>query len=260
MKRVAGLSIMIFTIITGCHKATMESATSENFEQVETDVITDFVNNTGIPQYDSLVSVATQLNTSIVTLQSNTTDANLAAAQIVWKNIRTVWEQCEGFLIGPVETYDYDPNTDTWPTDHTQLDSLLSSSNSLQVSDIESLPQNLRGYHPIEYLLFRDGEYNVRTASSFTPRELQYLTSLSADILSNNVQPLLLSWISAPVSYAQAILTAGNSTNQYYPTKLSFFLNITGDNGMAGICNEVGEPDADGKNVRTLYRQGFYYY
>ncbi len=36
-------------------------------------------------------------------------------------------------------------NTDTWPTDHTQLDSLLASSNPLQVSDVQNLQQNLRG-------------------------------------------------------------------------------------------------------------------
>ncbi|HEX4373337.1 MAG TPA: imelysin family protein, partial [Puia sp.] len=214
---------------------------------VEQNVINDFANSTALPQYDSLVSVATALNNAIITLQTTTTDDNLAVTQTAWKRIRTVWEQCEGFLIGPVEAYDYDPNMDTWPTDHTQMDSLLASVNPLQVGDVQNLPQNLRGYHPIEYLIFRNGESSVRTAASFTARELLYLTSLSADILNNNVTPLLQSWTTAPISFLQAVTTAGASGNQVYSTKLSFFLDVCGDNGMAGICNEVGQAAPDGK-------------
>jgi predicted lipoprotein len=247
MKRIVPAIILISGMaLTACHKSD-SSGTVVDFKTLEQQVINDFTNKTALPQYNNLVSAATALNNSITTLNTSTTDANLQAAQVAWKNIRTVWEQCEGFLIGPVEAYDYDPNTDTWPTDHTQMDSLLASTNPLGVSDVQNLSQNLRGYHPIEYLIFRNGEYSARTAASFTPRELKYLSSLSADILNNNVQLLLQSWTSSPVNYAQAVLTAGASGNTTYPTKLSFFLDITGDNGMAGICNEVGEPDADGK-------------
>jgi putative iron-regulated protein len=246
MKKIFLLSAIIFLFLSSCHKST-GTQTSSNFTTLEQQVITDFANNTALPQYDSLVSVATALNTSITNLQQNTTDDNLQIAQAAWKRIRTVWEQCEGFLIGPVEAYDYDPNMDTWPTDHTQMDSLLASSNPLQVGDVQNLPQNLRGYHPIEYLIFRNGESAARTATSFTARELQYLTSLSADILNNNVTTLLQSWISAPINFEQSVLTAGTSGNQVYSTKLDLFLDVCGDNGMAGICNEVGEADPDGK-------------
>jgi predicted lipoprotein len=243
---IFSFSIIIFLFLSACHKST-GTQTGTNFSTVEQEVINDFANNTALPQYDSLVNVATALNNAITNLQTTTTDDNLAIAQTAWKHIRTVWEQCEGFLIGPVEAYDYDPNMDTWPTDHTQMDSLLASVNPLQVGDVQNLPQNLRGYHPIEYLIFRNGESSARTAASFTARELLYLTSLSADILNNNVSPLLQSWISAPVSYLQAVTTAGTSGNQVYSTKLSFFLDVCGESGMAGICNEVGEADPDGK-------------
>ncbi len=76
-------------------------------------IINNFVKNTGLPQYNNLVSTNAALNADIATLQTTTTDANLATAQADWKAVRTVWEQCEGFLIGPVEAYSYDPNTDT---------------------------------------------------------------------------------------------------------------------------------------------------
>lgn len=158
--------------------------------------------------------------------------------------MRVAWERCEGFLIGPVEGYDYDPNSDTWPTDYHQMDSLLASGNSLGISDVENLPQTLRGYHPIEYLIF--GEGGTRTAAQLDARKLQYLVSLSADLLNNDVEPLQNSWISDPVNYSQQILTAGKGSTTY-KSRQAFFLDIAGDNGMAGICNEVGEQDEDGK-------------
>jgi len=231
------LALGIAITITSCHKATQNPGTTESFATLEQTVMTDFANNTALPQYANLVSAAVQLNSTVTTLNSTTTDANLQAAQAAWKATRVTWEQCEGFLIGPVESNDYDPNTDTWPTDKTQLDSLLASSNPLQASDIAALPQSLRGYHPLEYVLFGVG--GSRLAASLTAREKRYMVSLSADMLNNNIQPLYQSWTSAPTNYAQQVTTAGNGSTAY-AKKLDFFLDITGDNGMAGICGEVG--------------------
>jgi putative iron-regulated protein len=245
MNRILFSSTIAFSLVLGaCSKSSNSGSNTENFTSVETDVINAFVKTTALPQYDSLVSTGTTLNTAITALNSNPTTANLQAAQAAWRSMRTVWERCEGFLIGPVEAYDYDPNSDTWPTDYHQMDSLLASNQSLTETDVQNLPQTLRGYHPIEYLIFGVG--GSRVVSELDARHMQYLVSLSSDLLSNDVSPLLNSWISAPVNYSQAILTAGSGST-VYKTKQAFFLDIVGDNGMAGICNEVGEQDEDGK-------------
>jgi predicted lipoprotein len=177
-------------------------------------------------------------------LNSSATDANLQAAQAAWKSMRQVWERCEGFLIGPVEANDYDPNSDTWPTDYHQMDSLLASTNPLATSDVANLPQTLRGYHPIEYLIF--GEGGARKVSDLDARKMKYLVSLVSDLSVNNVNPLLASWTQAPTNYSNAVLTAGTGST-VYTTKQAFFLDVIGDNGMAGICNEVGQQNEDGK-------------
>lgn len=230
--------------LSACSKSSDSGSAGESFTSIESDVINNFVNQTALPQYNSLFATATILNISIDTLSNNPNNANLATVQTNWRAIRTVWERCEGFLIGPVEAYDYDPNSDTWPTDYHQMDSLLTSSNPLTVTDVRNLPQTLRGYHPIEYLIFGVG--GTRTASQLDARKKQYLVSLAADLLNNDVTPLLISWTSAPVNYEQAILTAG-AGNTVYSSRQAFFLDVVGDNGMAGICNEVGEQDQDGK-------------
>ena len=244
MNRIFFSSAILYCLFLGACSKSSGSGSTEGFTSVEGDVITDFVNKTAVPQYDSLVSTGKALNTAITALNTNATDANLQVAQAAWRSMRTVWERCEGFLIGPVEAYDYDPNSDTWPTDYHQMDSLLASNNTLTVTDVQNLPQTLRGYHPIEYLIF--GEGGTRTASQLDARKMQYLVSLSSDLLNNDVLPLQTSWTAAPVNYSEAILTAGKGSTTY-STRQAFFLDVVGDNGMAGICNEVGEQDQDGK-------------
>ncbi len=121
---------------------------------------------------------------------------------------------------------------------------LLTSNNTLTVTDVQHLPQTLRGYHPIEYLIFGVG--GTRTVGELDARKMQYLVSLSSDLLNNDVLPLQTSWTAAPTNFSQAILTAGKGSTAY-STRQAFFLDVVGDNGMAGICNEVGEQDEDGK-------------
>ncbi|MHA4810524.1 imelysin family protein [Flavitalea flava] len=246
---LSATSLYCLFALSSCSKSSTTD-NSQSFVSIETDVINNFVNNTALPQYQALVTAGTNLNTSITTLNTNPTDVNLQAAQASWKAMRTIWERCEGFLIGPVESGDYDPNTDTWPTDYRQMDSLLTSANPLAETDIQNLPQTLRGYHPIEYLIF--GEGGSRKASELDARKKQYLVSLSADMLNNNVKLLLSDWTSAPINYANSILTAGTG-NTVYSSKQAFFLDLAADNGMAGICNEVGQQNEDGKMYNPFF-------
>src|SRR5882757_4735521 len=116
MNRIFFSSTVVCTLVLGACNKSSDSGSAESFTSIESDVIKSFVNNTALPQYDSLVKTGTALNTNITTLNSNITDANLQAAQGTWKTMRVYWEGSEGFLIGPVEAYDYDPNSDTWPT------------------------------------------------------------------------------------------------------------------------------------------------
>jgi len=235
IEKIIFFASVVALFITSCNKAPVNQTISD-FATEEQTVINDFVNNVALGQYSNLTNAAVSLNGSIITLNSSITETNLNSARTAWRNIRNTWEQSEGFLFGPVEDNDYDPNTDTWPTDYTQIDSLLSSSNPLEVSDIADLPQSLRGYHPLEYVIFGHGE--GRSATELTPRLLKYALNLSADILYNNVQPLYQSWSSAPTNYAQEVLTAGNGSTKF-GKRQDLFLAING--AMSDICEEVGE-------------------
>ena len=236
MKRVFIATALLGSILyTACNKASDSTPVTDDFATTEQTVLNDFTNNVALSSYLSLSIAATNLNMSLTNLNTTTDDVNLAKAQQSWKDIRTIWEQSEGFLFGPVEDNDYDPNMDTWPTDYIQLDSVLSSSNALTVPDIQSFTLSLRGFHPIEYIIF--GDNGTRTAAEITERQKAYMISLSSDVIAT-CNDLYLSWSSAPVNFAQQVITAGNGSTKY-AKRQEVFLALT--DGLIGICEEVGE-------------------
>jgi predicted lipoprotein len=237
MKKTALIAIITMAIISSCHKAPQSNSTDVS----ETQVLTDFVNKIALPQYQNLQLQATNLNTTVQTLSTNPTADNLNAARNAWKNTRAAWESCEGFLFGPVEDNNYDPNMDTWPVDYLQLDSLIAGSNSFSVGMVQALNTSLRGFHPLEFILW--GQNGNATADSITTKQKQYMVSLSQDIL-NTVDSLNASWASNGGNFQQQVLKAGTGST-LYASKKEALLAIAAS--MADICNEVGEQATGGK-------------
>jgi predicted lipoprotein len=233
MKKI-GIAILGVSIlsITACKKS--EDTATVSFDELKTVVLTDFSSNVAVASYLDLDNAAINLNTAILALNINTNEANLTAAKTAWKNMRSIWEQTEGFLFGPVEDNDYDPNMDTWPTDYVQLDSMLASTNSLNIADIQSATLSLRGYHPIEYIIF--GNHGNRLAADITARQKNYMISLSED-LKNTCHQLYLSWTSAPTNFAQKLTTAGVSSTVYAKKQEAYLAMVE---SLIGICEEVG--------------------
>ncbi len=209
---------------------------STDFATLEDQVITDFTNDIVLSQYSALLSSSLTLQTSVGNLNTTTNEANQAQAKADWKNMRSIWEQTEGFLLGPVESNDYDPNTDTWPTDYTQMDSLLANNDfEFTTNNVKNLPQSLRGYHPLEYMIW--GKGGSKTPANFTARQKQYMVALIDDISSNNVQQLYNDWFGA-ADYKSQVLTAGKGSTEFSSRK-ALFLNMV--SAMSDICGEVAE-------------------
>lgn len=217
-----------------CHKDDSSSTPTVDFATAKQQVLTDFTNNVALSGYKDLNDAANTLYNSLSTLNSNPTDANLAATQTAWKNMRGIWEKCEGFLFGPVEDNDYDPNMDTWPTDYVQMDSLLTNNSSFTAADVKNYTLSLRGYHPIEYMIF--GKDGNKHAADLTAAQKSYMMALAED-LKTTCSDLYQSWSAAPENFAQAVMTAGNGSAKY-AKKQEVYIAII--DGMSDICDEVG--------------------
>ncbi len=232
MKNTIAITLSILLLTLGACKKP-DTATPA---ATEAQVLGDFANVVVSPNYQDIQNNANSLNEAIIALSTSPTDDNLAVAQTAWRSTRAAWESCEGFLLGPVEDYNYDPSIDTWPLDKSSLDSLLASSNPLTVSNIDSLDFSLKGFHAIEYIIFGSG--GGKTASQIDARQMQYLVSLGQS-LYNTTTNLRYSWDSTQAgNFATQFVYAGTSRSTRFASRKDAFLALVA--AMSDICNEVG--------------------
>src|SRR5687768_12416094 len=174
------LVISITSVIVACKKDPENPGSVDTTTSAQ--VLASFSDHVAKSTYDDLSAKVNQLFTSIETFGNSMTDGNLNACRQSWKDSRSAWEQSEGFLFGPVATANIDPRIDTWPVDFNLLDSVLNGGDQFTPGYIDSLDDALKGFHPIEYLLF--GQNGMKVAIDFTARQVDYLKALATNLKS----------------------------------------------------------------------------
>ena len=79
---------------------------------------------------------------------------------------------------------------DSWPLDKNGIEEIIATGEFSKISgavdeDAEDGPQNLRGFHTAEKMLFLDGEPRDLETSPFAKNELEYLKLVSERMLSD---------------------------------------------------------------------------
>ena len=195
--------------------------------------LNDFANKVVLATYTDLDNKAGELLGAVQALNAAPNQAHLELAQTAWKATRTPWEQSEAFLFGPVDTQGLDPALDSWPVNRVDLDGVLGSGQSLTAASIDALEDTLKGFHTIEYLLFREG--NQRKAEDITPRELEYLTATTENLKAKTAQ-LANAWAPSGENYAGEVANAGDTSTIYQSQKDAMQEMV---NGMIVIADEV---------------------
>ncbi|MDE6754958.1 MAG: peptidase M75 [Muribaculaceae bacterium] len=128
-------------------------------------IVENYTDRVVLPTYQTLCERNNALLKAVKDLSSSRTDENFRKAANAWLLAREPWEKSEAFLFGPVDALGLDPNMDSWPLDQDAIVNHLKSGN---FSDLEwgngdddskvEAAQNIRGFHTLEFLLFKDGE------------------------------------------------------------------------------------------------------
>ncbi|MEZ4804344.1 MAG: imelysin family protein [Bacteroidia bacterium] len=237
MKNILTLVSILAIFISSCKKKETDPVSQNTSKEV----LSDYSKNICLNTYQELSIQTAKLYDDISTLNSSTTDNNLELCRSDWKAAREVWENSEAWLFGPVATENIDPRIDTWPVDFIRLDSVLNTTTVFNSAYINSLEESLKGFHPIEYLLF--GQNGNKKASELTDKQKEYLLALAQN-LKELTADLYNSWDEKQGNYVSELVNAGASNE--FPTQQSAYLEIVG--AMSGICDEV----ANGKIGEVL--------
>jgi predicted lipoprotein len=128
-------------------------------------IVENYVDVVVLPTYKSLMERNQTLLQAVKDLASAPSDANFKKACDAWLSSREPWEKSEAFLFGPVDALGLDPNMDSWPLDQDAIVNHLKSGNFDDLNwadgdddDKVEAAQNIRGFHTLEFLLFKDGQ------------------------------------------------------------------------------------------------------
>ena len=127
-------------------------------------IVDNYVDAVVLPTYKQLKDRNEALYNGVVAFVSAPSDAAFQNCANLWLTARQPWETSEAFLFGPVDAMGLDPNMDSWPLDQDAIVQILTSGNfDLDWSDGDSddaveAKQSVRGFHTLEFLIFKDGK------------------------------------------------------------------------------------------------------
>lgn len=167
------LAMMGLTTFTACSSSDDDNKKKEEPSEItiqdsEYDaIINQYVDKVVLPTYNDLKTKNSALYQAVVAFGDAPSNANFQAICDAWLAAREPWESSEAFLFGPVADYGLDPNMDSWPLDQEAIVNMLTSQqwNDMKWTgdyneDDEAIAaaQNVRGFHTLEFLAFRDGK------------------------------------------------------------------------------------------------------
>jgi len=183
------LAMMGLFAFTACSSSNDDDKKDDKKEIVIQDaeydaIINQYVDNVVMPTYSDLKEKNSDLYLSVVDFGNAPSDAKFQAICDAWLAAREPWEQSEAFLFGPVADFGLDPNMDSWPLDQEAIVNTLKSQqwNNMQWTgeydeDDEAIAaaQNVRGFHTLEFLAFRDGKARTLTDQAASDNAADYV-------------------------------------------------------------------------------------
>lgn len=261
------------TVLTGLRRPACSSSDTPNFDSVQrvTDeeldaVVSNYVDQVVEPTYSMLRNETAALDEAVRTVSADPTQEHMDAACQAWLNARLPWESSEAFLFGPVDTYGLDPKMDTWPLDEDQIKNIIRTGN-LNATEAEGEQgENIRGFHTLEYLLFKDGQpRQVDSDSEFRANRSTWLAYAVkvATLLRTDAADLYDRWFGTSGDrYATRFKThdsepssAANAVASYI---IDYCCEIANEVGTAKIGDPYYQYNRSTGNVEENHKKGLY--
>ena len=140
-----------------------------------------------VPSFDELDRTAKVMQTAIATVVTDPTQTNLDVARAAWRASRVSWKNTETFGFGPAMDLRLVVAIDQSPIDPLKVDEEVNGAAALSSSYVEQLGANRKGFHAMEYLLFRAQDDAAvlpsLTSDAAAPRRRELLKAYSENFV-----------------------------------------------------------------------------
>lgn len=225
-------SLIAIFFLSSCKKKNGDE--QEDLAVLQKQVIQELSTNVLQATYKDLANSSSTLYDSILSLKQSKSGTTLENCRNLWKETRSIWEQSEAFLFGPVAAENIDPSIDTWPVDYQALETVLKNDSVFTENQIDNFDDALKGFHPIEFLLF--GLNGAKQVSEFKTAELNYLEALAFNLKKRTALLFQLWDEQNPTNYRKTVAYPGTS-NSEFQTYQMVYLQLA--NAMVDICDEL---------------------
>lgn len=203
--------------------------------------------------YEEQATQAQEMEDAVNALVDDPTSEKLQTARAEWVDTRIFWERSESALFGPVDSDGIDPRIDEWPLDESQLNQVLADeAGNIDEALIDNLPNNLRGFHVVEFLLWSDSDSSndvddpnagqdsldtVVTALANNPDRAEYLKQATIDLRQQS-DILRDAWTPDSDNFGSQLKTAGAEGNTTFASQSACVEQLIV--AMITIADEVG--------------------
>lgn len=208
--------VLIVASIISCKKEDKDDQLKDQFDRKA--MLENIGNNIIIPNYLSLKTKITALETAVTAFSGSTDSASLVNVQNSFIEAYHAWQLCSVFEFGPAEQEMLRANLNTFPTDTVKINSNITSG-TYDLTAIAS--RDSKGFPALDYLFFG-------TATSFNAILLSYTTDPKATSRKNYIIALM----NEIKSKVNAVYTAWTGGGNYINT-------FTANTG-SGVGSSIG--------------------
>ncbi|MCE2616742.1 MAG: imelysin family protein [Phocaeicola sp.] len=212
------------------------------------DVLIQVVDATINPIHDKLMTKVDELFVQLTLMKKDKTQDNVNKACSIFLEARALYELTEAFQLGPNSFNSVDANINSWPMDYDEYNNHVANGGQTIDKDgamnIDALSSSVKGFHAIEYVLFREGKN--RNINDITDIEMSYALGVS-HYICDEFSVVVKGWNSGDKPFKQNFYSIGQSNSIYKTVKAASEAILIGDSGCAGISDEIayiklGEP------------------
>lgn len=208
-------------------------------------MLSDMYTNAIQPLHAAFVTEATSFNDLAQAFAVAPTLQNLQVLQQQWIATQQAWQTCEPINVGDVRESFINTKINSWPANTGFIEGFIAGSDELNEAFIHSKGTTSKGLPTLEYLLFGSDNTTVLQQLTGTPRRMQYLTAVAAD-LNTNAIAIKDQWLSYESGFTGSTgLAIDGSTNLLVNALLEYEEFIKNDKVGAPLgkkTNNIAQP------------------